>query len=575
MVQDYDEARCMRWKDEVQNLLIFAGLFSAVVTSFAVETQRLLQEDPDTTAALLLVQIATQLNQNVSSTPIPTTLAPFSVTSQAIRVNIFIFISLVLSLTTVLFGILALQWLREFQRKENLSHTESLVIRHLRFEGLIEWKVPQIVYLLPVLLQSALVLFFIGLIDFLTSIHAGLAIAVSVVAGITLILLGLGTVLPALQTFFYLIVLNEKPGVPCPYKSPQAWVVFRLLFEVASFIFKRAYRVHWAFVVASSRIETVAQARGWSDYDELWKLHKNVDIDSPLTWAASTFTQNFESVCAIYHCFRDIDIRKAWRAYWRLMGQEVVMSGTEPDQKGSEILRDLVSEALIQHFSNETEMRHSHPFILHHLELYNRIMTSMSRLPDDHEGFSWYSQSHTPTCPNISWTEFGFSSSPDLPREMQLQSLNSLLVKMEKKTLEANDMRLFWNLVFRFLENDSRYDIAPGSVIDDAFTRLGQWMEGHDTTHPQTRMLGMMGMNAFIDQMVLPLYVSASIGPRLQRNLVDLGLLPSFLHCISIMMNEPHFMEHFTDLQAWQRFVEVCNLDSRYAYVHYALAPVQ
>ncbi|KDR71744.1 hypothetical protein GALMADRAFT_253490 [Galerina marginata CBS 339.88] len=33
-----DKVRCDGWKEEVQNLLIFAGLFSAVVTAFVVES---------------------------------------------------------------------------------------------------------------------------------------------------------------------------------------------------------------------------------------------------------------------------------------------------------------------------------------------------------------------------------------------------------------------------------------------------------------------------------------------------------------------------------------------------------
>ncbi|KAF9478481.1 hypothetical protein BDN70DRAFT_789468, partial [Pholiota conissans] len=52
-----DKIRCDAWKDEVQNLLIFAGLFSAVVTAFLIESYKLLLPDPNDTVISLLTQI--------------------------------------------------------------------------------------------------------------------------------------------------------------------------------------------------------------------------------------------------------------------------------------------------------------------------------------------------------------------------------------------------------------------------------------------------------------------------------------------------------------------------------------
>ncbi|KAJ3498889.1 hypothetical protein NMY22_g19560 [Coprinellus aureogranulatus] len=41
-----DAERCKVWKDEVSNILIFAGLFSAVVTAFIIESYKSLRKDP-------------------------------------------------------------------------------------------------------------------------------------------------------------------------------------------------------------------------------------------------------------------------------------------------------------------------------------------------------------------------------------------------------------------------------------------------------------------------------------------------------------------------------------------------
>ncbi|KAF9530745.1 hypothetical protein CPB83DRAFT_762541, partial [Crepidotus variabilis] len=107
-----EEARCDAWKDEVQNLLVFSGLFSAVVTGLLVESHKTLREDP---VEALLAKIASTL---VNATDVTTCLTPqglacsFSASPSNKRVNALWFLSLVFSLATALFGIVSLQWLR-------------------------------------------------------------------------------------------------------------------------------------------------------------------------------------------------------------------------------------------------------------------------------------------------------------------------------------------------------------------------------------------------------------------------------------------------------------------------------
>ena len=118
-------------------------------------------------SARLLSFIATQLAN--STDPLPPSLAipEFTVTQAQVRINIVWFLSLTVSLTTVLVGILCLQWLREFQRDAALPHKDAVALRQMRYEGLIQWHVPGILSILPLLLQLSLVLFFIGLLDLL------------------------------------------------------------------------------------------------------------------------------------------------------------------------------------------------------------------------------------------------------------------------------------------------------------------------------------------------------------------------------------------------------------------------
>ncbi|KAI0649471.1 hypothetical protein C8Q79DRAFT_876040, partial [Trametes meyenii] len=61
-MRDYDEAMVRGWKEEIDTLLVFAGLFSAVVTAFNIEAYHLLQEDPSETSVRILQQISQQLS---------------------------------------------------------------------------------------------------------------------------------------------------------------------------------------------------------------------------------------------------------------------------------------------------------------------------------------------------------------------------------------------------------------------------------------------------------------------------------------------------------------------------------
>ena len=90
-----------------------AGLFSAVVTAFIIESYKGLKQDPGDVANDLLLRILAQLEGNTNGTT-PTqslTIPTFTPSTSAVRVNILWFLSLIFSLATVLIGIIALQWL--------------------------------------------------------------------------------------------------------------------------------------------------------------------------------------------------------------------------------------------------------------------------------------------------------------------------------------------------------------------------------------------------------------------------------------------------------------------------------
>jgi len=200
-----------------------AGLFSAVVTAFIIESYKALKQDP---SEVLLSRILAQLEGRVNGTDILTT-PTFTPTHSDIRVNILWFLSLIFSLTTVLVGIIALQWLREHLRPHiDLEPQIAFSLHHLNVESVDRWYLPQIFTALPLLLQLALVLFLVGVIEFLWSLNSTVAIPIAVAVGLSLSFLLCTTVLPTMQAlllFLPRLPWGNMPRSPCPYRSPQSW----------------------------------------------------------------------------------------------------------------------------------------------------------------------------------------------------------------------------------------------------------------------------------------------------------------------------------------------------------------
>ncbi|KAL0066520.1 hypothetical protein AAF712_006563 [Marasmius tenuissimus] len=236
------------WKEDIDTLLVFAGLFSAVVTAFTIESsQRLLEQPGDTTVALLR-QITDQMT-NGTSTPPP----EFEISSSDLRINLLWFMSLIIALVDALFGLLCKQWLREHHRHTHTcTPAEALALRWLRHESLERWRVPTILACLPMFLELALFLFLGGIIELLRTRHQALFITASVVVGFAGIIYLATTIIPGIHIIRQVLQVTPKlremrsgndvdhpshssadrvNNLPpmesiCPYKSPQAWITF-------------------------------------------------------------------------------------------------------------------------------------------------------------------------------------------------------------------------------------------------------------------------------------------------------------------------------------------------------------
>ncbi|CAL1716593.1 unnamed protein product [Somion occarium] len=228
MVRKYDEDKIKDVKEDIDTLLVFAGLFSAVLTAFVIESYTTLQDPGDVTQQILMqmsLQLAslTVTSSSINSTAPPFSTLPFKVTRSSIRVNTLWSCSLVCSLITASLGIFMKQWFHEYMAHESQSPRSQLRVRFFRAEGLAEWRVFELAALLPLLLQMALLLFFIGLSEFLRELNP-------VVGWITT-----GVMLIWLAAFIF-TTLAPAFSSKCPYKTPMLKDMLRTIRPIISFI---------------------------------------------------------------------------------------------------------------------------------------------------------------------------------------------------------------------------------------------------------------------------------------------------------------------------------------------------
>ncbi|KAJ3780233.1 hypothetical protein GGU10DRAFT_250873, partial [Lentinula aff. detonsa] len=159
--------------DSLDILLIFAGLFSAVITSFVAQTSQSLSTNYSLVSSSYLGEITAILRAGVNGTAVsqvPATDTSFVPAADDLWVNGLWFTSLAITLSVALFAVLAKQWLRQYMSIITGTPRERAFIRQFRFDGLQTWRVQAIIGVLPVLLHISLVLFLIGLVIFLASL---------------------------------------------------------------------------------------------------------------------------------------------------------------------------------------------------------------------------------------------------------------------------------------------------------------------------------------------------------------------------------------------------------------------
>ncbi|RXW18189.1 hypothetical protein EST38_g7680 [Candolleomyces aberdarensis] len=325
-VRDYDEAILRHWHRGLDTLLVFAALFSAVVTAFLVESSKLLGPDE-----------------------------PNAPRAHSVATNALWYCSLVLAMNTALVTILVKQWLTEYVWDMGISvpsPRQRFALRHLRFRLLSQWKVPAIIGYLPLQLVIAVLLFYAGLISFLWILHPIVAALATSLIAISVLIFVLTTIAPVWQPL-------------CPFQSPQAWFFYQISYPVS----------RWFVPEARSRLKLPRDGY-WVDHGiEIIRSHDDALYESKgLIWVQRSLgTWNPDLIKEVFSCAASLSGTAAPQVLCVLCADYVPISvlGSEDAERGLQLVNDL------------GELLESSVF----LQVYSTIHTYLSTFKDSEAPF--------------------------------------------------------------------------------------------------------------------------------------------------------------------------------------------
>ena len=159
--------------------------------------------------------------------------------SSAFRVNTYWFSSLVISLAAALITILAKQWVNYLFAGISPVLPAGARLRQYRIDGMHQWKLPSIISILPIFLHVSLLLFFVGLVEFVWDLDQGIGIIIAVLVVVT-------SAIYLLANIFAYIYPS------CPYKTSVAVFfgqVVRVINKIHTWL-----AIAWLFAVHGWRL---------------------------------------------------------------------------------------------------------------------------------------------------------------------------------------------------------------------------------------------------------------------------------------------------------------------------------
>ncbi|KAF5370154.1 hypothetical protein D9758_001427 [Tetrapyrgos nigripes] len=272
--EETDREMLSGFRDTLDALLVFAALFSAVVTSFVISAVESLQPDYNQITAMLLVEQNLLLRAAGNPTAIgnvktvSVNLDSADASTADLWINGLFFSSLSLSLATALLSVLVKQWLQAYSSSLPTGNArERAKICQFRYAGLTDWKVPQIIGTLPIVLHASLGLFMAGFSLYVSELQPSLCwIVVSVTAISFLMYLG-SIVIPVVIT------------IQCPYRIPLLFVPLNFIIffplQIGKYLWIRycwgQWWLEWPSLPSNSIQAAEATFLKPDDIDEEWQ----------------------------------------------------------------------------------------------------------------------------------------------------------------------------------------------------------------------------------------------------------------------------------------------------------------
>ncbi|KAH9847091.1 hypothetical protein C2E23DRAFT_850130 [Lenzites betulinus] len=345
--QTFGDDLVNRWNREIDIYLLFAGLFSAILTAFNVESYRLLQSRSSDPTVQALERISLQLHSFSISYPFVNSTQPgspavrdtadglSSVAQSAIWLNILWFSGLILSLTSALIGIVAKQWLSEYSAVSGNSRDKARLRQYLA-KNLVKWRVGDIVLFIPILLVISLAFFLAGLLVLLWTLHHSVAIVASILVAIVAVFTSGVAILPALS-------------VSCAYLSPQS----RALYSIWQLIHKRVL-IPIQHYLLSVPAKAIYETFDVSDRIGTFLLWLKVEFDNYDAKRSTVFSWNDRIKSSIDRNGDTLDVDILVTAYESTLDPDAVSSATI-------CLSDLRSNGVLEYFTklHESIVKHS------------------------------------------------------------------------------------------------------------------------------------------------------------------------------------------------------------------------
>lgn len=250
-----------------------------MVTTFVVQTSQALQKDYSRVSASLLTELVALQRAALTSGNIsnidksPLTLdGQYSPSQADIWVNGLWFTSLALSLSAALMAGLIKQWIQHYVSSVSGTPKHRTCVRQFRYAGIEKWRLHLIIELLPVLMNTALLLFFAGMVLFLHALKESMAWAIAAIASVAYLAYLCSSLLPLLYP-------------DCPFNTSLSYT---LTFLVA--MLGRITRWHSFFRSGLVRIDVddkynnndddYTQLRGTKESEETRRVSNRLALDA-------------------------------------------------------------------------------------------------------------------------------------------------------------------------------------------------------------------------------------------------------------------------------------------------------